>query len=296
MRFLRFTPKGTTEELIGILSKDEKKVFDLNFFELGKMYSSIQEIIEHFNDVELKEIKNLLAGELDGLGKYDIEDINILPPLKRTIHDIICAGFNYADHLKEIKKDSSNKVVNSVYFSKRSTKMIGQDGEVDGHLDLDPALDYEVELAVIIGKEGTNIDPEDVEKYIFGYTIMNDISARGIQGKHRQWYKGKSLDTFTSLGPVIVTKDELPLPLNLDIESILNGETRQKSNTKLMIRGIKELISEISQGITLEPGDIIATGTCSGVGVGFDPPRYMKSGDIIECKIEKIGTLRNKVK
>ncbi len=296
MRFLRFIPKETTEELIGILSKDGKTVFELNFFELGKKYRSIQEIIEHFNEKELKEVRNLLAGDLDGKGKYEIENIKILSPLKRTIHDIICAGFNYEDHLKEIKKDSSNKVLNSVYFSKRATKIMGLDDEIDGHFDLDEALDYEVELAVVIGKEGTNIAPEDAEDYIFGYTIMNDVSARGIQGKHRQWYKGKSLDTFTVLGPVIVTKDELPLPLELDITSILNGEVRQQSNTRLMIRNINELISEISQGITLEPGDIIATGTCSGVGVGFNPPKYMKSGDIIECKIEKIGNLRNKIK
>lgn len=296
MRFLRFIPKETIEELIGILSKDGKTVFELNFFELGKKYRSIQEIIEHFNEKELKEVRNLLAGDLDGKGKYEIENIKILSPLKRTIHDIICAGFNYEDHLKEIKKDSSNKVLNSVYFSKRATKIMGLDDEIDGHFDLDEALDYEVELAVVIGKEGTNIAPEDAEDYIFGYTIMNDVSARGIQGKHRQWYKGKSLDTFTVLGPVIVTKDELPLPLELDITSILNGEVRQQSNTRLMIRNINELISEISQGITLEPGDIIATGTCSGVGVGFNPPKYMKSGDIIECKIEKIGNLRNRIK
>lgn len=296
MRFLRFSPKETNEELIGILSKDGKTVFELNFFELGKKYRSIQEIIEHFNEKELKEVRNLLEGDLDGRGKYKLEDIKILSPLKRTIHDIICAGFNYEDHLKEIKKDSSNKVLNSVYFSKRATKIMGLDDEIDGHFDLDEALDYEVELAVVIGKEGTNIAPEDAEDYIFGYTIMNDVSARGIQGKHRQWYKGKSLDTFTVLGPVIVTKDELPLPLELDITSILNGEVRQQSNTRLMIRNINELISEISQGITLEPGDIIATGTCSGVGVGFNPPKYMKSGDIIECKIEKIGNLRNRIK
>lgn len=296
MRFLRFTPKETNEELIGILSKDSKKVFELNFFELGKKYRSIQEIIEHFNEKELKDVRNLLEGDLDGKGTYKLEDVKILSPLRRTIHDIICAGFNYEDHLKEIKKDSSNKVLNSVYFSKRATKIMGLDDEIDGHFDLDEALDYEVELAVIIGKKGTNIAPEDVEDYIFGYTIMNDISARGIQGKHRQWYKGKSLDTFTVLGPVIVTKDELPLPLELDITSILNGEVRQKSNTRSMIRNVNQLISEISQGLTLEPGDVIATGTCSGVGVGFNPPRYMKSGDIIECKIEKIGNLRNKIK
>ena len=296
MRFLRFTPKETNEELIGILSKDGKKVFELNFFELGKKYRSIQEIIEHFNEKELKDVRNLLEGELDGKGTYELEDVKILSPLRRTIHDIICAGFNYEDHLKEIKKDSSNKVLNSVYFSKRATKIMGLDDEIDGHFDLDEALDYEVELAVIIGKKGTNIAPEDVEDYIFGYTIMNDISARGIQGKHRQWYKGKSLDTFTVLGPVIVTKDELPLPLELDITSILNGEVRQKSNTRSMIRNVNQLISEISQGLTLEPGDVIATGTCSGVGVGFNPPRYMKSGDIIECKIEKIGNLRNRIK
>lgn len=200
------------------------------------------------------------------------------------------------DHLKEIKKDTTSKPLNSVYFTKRASVIIGQDDEIDGHLDIDEALDYEVELAVIIGKKGYKIKAEDAEEYIFGYTIMNDISARGLQGKYRQWFIGKSLDTFTSIGPVIVYKDELKILFDLEISSYVNGELRQSSNTNLMITNIRDMIAELSQGITLEPGDIISTGTCSGVGVGFKPPKYMKSKDIVECKIERIGTLRNIVK
>lgn len=200
------------------------------------------------------------------------------------------------DHLKEIKKETSSKPLNSVYFIKRAGKVIGPNDEIDSHSDINSSLDYEVELGVIIGKGGYKISVEEAEEHIFGYTIINDISSRELQGKYRQWFIGKSLDTFTSMGPVIVYKDELKMPFNLEISSYINGEKRQNSNTNLMITGIREMIAEISQGITLEAGDIISTGTCSGVGVGFNPPRYMNSKDVVECKIEKIGTLKNIVK
>lgn len=296
MKFVSFKDLWTMNDYLGILDEERKEIYKLNGFGLSREYTSMQDLIENFNQEDYDRIQEVLATEERRVRTFTTGNVKILPPLERTVHDIICAGFNYMDHLKEIKKDTTSKPLNSVYFTKRASVIIGPNDEIDGHLDIDEALDYEVELAVIIGKKGYKISAEEAEDYIFGYTIMNDISARGLQGKYRQWFIGKSLDTFTSMGPAIVYKDELKMPFNLEISSYLNGELRQSSNTDLMITNIKDMIAELSQGITLEPGDIISTGTCSGVGVGFKPPKYMKSKDVIECKIERIGTLRNVVK
>ena len=145
-------------------------------------------------------------------------------------------------------------------------------------MDLDTHLDYEVELAVIIGKKGIRYSKEDVEEYIFGYSVFNDVSARILQQSHLQWYRGKSLDTYSSMGPCILYKTALPFPLEVDVKSYVNDELRQSSNTKLFLADIPQVISEISAGITLEPGDIIITGTPSGVGMGMKPQGFMKKG------------------
>ena len=157
-------------------------------------------------------------------------------------------------------------------------------------------LDYEAELAVIIGKTAKNVPAEQAEEYIFGYTVLNDVSARVLQTSHKQWYFGKSLDGFTPMGPAIVTADEIPFPPKLRISACVNGEVRQDSTTDLLITGIADIIAELSSGMTLLPGTIIATGTPAGVGMGFDPPKFLKSGDTVECSIEGIGTLRNIVR
>lgn len=144
-------------------------------------------------------------------------------------------------------------------------------------MDIDNALDYEVELAVIIGKTGKNIPVDKVEDYIFGYSIFNDFSSRRLQLKHMQWFKGKSLDTYSAMGPVILHKSALPFPVEVDIKCSVNGELRQNSNTKLFLNDIPKVVSELSQGMTLEAGDIIATGTPSGVGMGYKPGKWLKS-------------------
>lgn len=158
------------------------------------------------------------------------------------------------------------------------------------------SLDYEAELAFIIGKDAKNVAPEQARDYIFGYTIMNDVSARTIQNRHKQWYFGKSLDGFTPMGPCVVTTESLPYPPHLKIQSYVNGELRQDSNTELLIFGIDHIVSELSQGMTLKAGTIISTGTPAGVGMGFQPPKYLKAGDVVECVIEGIGRLANPVK
>ena len=156
-------------------------------------------------------------------------------------------------------------------------------------------LDYEVELGVILGRDAFQVDAESADDYIFGYTIINDVSARDIQLKHQQWYFGKSLDGYTPMGPCIVTADEIDNVHDLDITCYVNGEKRQSSNTGYMITTVEEAIAELSQGMTLSAGTVIATGTPGGVGMGMKPPVYLGSGDVVRCEIENIGVLENTV-
>lgn len=227
------------------------------------------------------------------------EGLQLLSPIEHTVHDILCVGVNYRDHLEETKEHMagavSDEVSQTVYFVKRAYRILGPEEPVHGRDDLDEKIDYEVELAVIIGKEGKNISEEDAENYIFGYSVFNDLSSRTLQTSHGQWLIGKSLDEYTSMGPMIVDRQELPMPLELDVRSYVNGELRQNSNTRNLIKNVPAIIAELSQGITLEAGDIIATGTPSGVGMGFVPPRFLKKGDEVSCEVEDIGQLTNTI-
>ncbi|MEI0579898.1 fumarylacetoacetate hydrolase family protein [Brachyspira pilosicoli] len=293
MKFVSFLEWNNTEA-IGVLTKDEKSVVPIaDIIPDFKNYNMIN-FIQNCNE----EILCKLEKEINSFKQtYSIEKIQLLSPITKPIHDIICVGVNYQDHINEVK-NNINDVQNTkpVYFSKRAIYIIGHNHNINSRLDLDEALDYEAELAIIIGKTAKDIKPKDVKKYIFGYSIFNDISSRKIQKEHSQWYKGKSLDTYTSMGPCIVYKDDIKDVNNLNIKSTLNDEIRQNSNTKYMIHNIDELVSDISKGMTLEAGDIIATGTPSGVGMGFNPPKYMKIGDKITCSIENIGELTNYIK
>ena len=157
-------------------------------------------------------------------------------------------------------------------------------------------VDYEVELAVIIGKEGKDIKEDEALNYVFGYTIANDISARNLQGKHGQWFKGKSVDNYAPLGPYILTADELENPSGLQLKCYVNDELRQNANTKDLVFSIPRVISDLSRGLTLRRGDVILTGTPSGVGLGFKPYKFVKSGDVIRCEIDKLGSLTTYIK
>lgn len=298
MKFICF--KELDQEKLGVISNDGFSIIELSSIILSKSFSDMNDLIQNVSDLDIEKIMSSLDSDLTSLTTYPINEVKLCSPIKRPIHDIICVGVNYQDHLNETRerfgKVSFSEPKRTVYFSKRASETIGPEGVIIGHLELDEQLDYEVELAVIIGRKGINIPKEKVEDYIFGYTIMNDISARNLQQQHLQWYRGKSLDTFTSLGPVIVHKSKMQFPIELNVCSRVNGEIRQSSNTKHFLTDIPSIIAEISKGITLEPGDIIATGTPAGVGIGFNPPRFMKSGDVVECEIENIGVLRNIVK
>ena len=199
-----------------------------------------------------------------------------------------------SDRGEEIVKLDFTKKKDAVYFSKRVNRANDPDGNIPVY-DFVDALDYEVELGVILKKDAFNVTVEEAADVILGYTIINDVSARNLQFKHQQWYRGKSLDGYTPMGPCIVTKDEIGDAHDLEICCYVNDEKRQESNTMYMITTVEEAISELSQGMTLKAGTIIATGTPGGVGMGMKPPVYLKSGDAIRCEIEGIGSLKNTV-
>lgn len=229
-----------------------------------------------------------------------LEDVTLLAPIPRPRQDVICLGMNYRDHEKEAAKYDAEAFKKekpaAVYFSKRVSRAGDPDGDIPRYEGLVERLDYEAELAVIIGKTARNVKAENAGDYIFGYTVLNDVSARDLQTGHKQWYFGKGLDGFTPMGPCILTADETAFPPALDISCAVNGEERQRSNTALLIHGIPEIIEELSAGMTLLPGTIIATGTPAGVGMGFDPPKFLSAGDVVACTIQNVGTLRSTVR
>jgi 2-keto-4-pentenoate hydratase/2-oxohepta-3-ene-1,7-dioic acid hydratase in catechol pathway len=217
--------------------------------------------------------------------------VQFLSPIPRPSKHIFCMGRNYAEHAKE--RGSEVPTV-PVFFTKPPTAVVGHEADVMAW-PVTENLDYEAELAVIIGKPGRNIPRAEAYEHVFGYTVMNDVTARDLQRKHQQWFKGKSLDTFAPLGPWIVHKSALPDPHALRIALRVNGETRQAASTGDMVFRIEDLIEILSAGMTLEPGDILATGTPSGVAAGMDPPRWLKPGDVVEAEVEGIGVLRNRI-
>lgn len=227
------------------------------------------------------------------------EGVRFLAPIERPLHDILCVGVNYGAHLRETEEKFGScfrRPKKSVYFSKRTVRILGDGDVVEGPLEQDTCLDYEVELAVVIGKTGKDIPKELAEEYIFGYSVFNDLSCRTLQEEHNQWFRGKSLDGLSVMGPCILSKDALPWPVDAEVISRVNGEERQHSSTRYFLADISEIISEISSGMTLEAGDIIATGTPSGVGMGMNPPGYLRRGDSVICEIPGIGKIENRIR
>jgi 2-keto-4-pentenoate hydratase/2-oxohepta-3-ene-1,7-dioic acid hydratase in catechol pathway len=259
----------------------------------GLLPDTLQELIIHQEEA-LPVVKAIKDAAASGQYILPLAAVSLLAPIPRPRKNIFCVGKNYRDHVKELKSEELPKY--PVFFTKAPTAVIGPEMAIDSHPEVTRYLDYEGELSVVIGAEAKAVKKEQVLDYIFGYTILNDVSARDRQKRHGQWFMGKSLDTFAPMGPVLVHKDELPDPHNLKIETRVNGEVRQSANTAMMIFDIPALIETLCAGITLEPGDIIATGTPAGVGLGFDPPRFLQPGDVVEVEIEGIGVLRNTVK
>ena len=283
MKLVTFLHAG--QERTGALTADETAVHVLPYADMDSL---------------IRAGRKELDAAVQAAETLPLSEVTLLSPIPHPRQDVICLGINYHAHAEEAARYSAESFTTErpipIYFSKRVTEAVAPDGFIESHPGLVERLDYEAELAIIIGKTAKNVKAEDAGDYIFGYTVLNDVSARVLQTTHKQWYFGKSLDGFTPIGPCITTADEIAFPPALKISASVNGELRQDATTDLLITGIPAIIEELSSGMTLLPGTIIATGTPAGVGMGFDPPKFLKAGDVVECTIEKIGTLRNTVR
>ena len=280
--------------------------FNWNGFKnLGKVFEN-ENVIQRF-DLPESQIKHegvtlLIDRDLPPtVETIALDQVDLLAPIPRPIRNIFCVGKNYHEHAKEFTSSGFDSSAakgtipeSPIVFSKIPETVIGNGQPIKIDKNVSTSIDYEVELAVIIGKKGKNISVQNAQNHIWGYTIINDVTARDLQSLHSQWLIGKSQDTFCPMGPWVTTADEIDLN-DTSIKCWINGELRQNSNTNKLIFDIPKIIEAISNGITLNKGDVIATGTPSGVGIGFDPPKYLKPGDKTKLEIENIGILQNPV-
>jgi 2-keto-4-pentenoate hydratase/2-oxohepta-3-ene-1,7-dioic acid hydratase in catechol pathway len=264
-------------------------------------FGSVHELIGR-GAAALEAIQRLLQmaarGELEA-ATVPTAKARVLAPIPRPAKNVFCVGRNYVEHIAEgarAQRISLDLPEFPVFFSKPPTAVIGPGEAIPVQPAVSTKIDYEVELAVVIGKRGSNIKPGDAFEHIFGYTIVNDVTARDLQRRHGgQFLKGKGLDGSCPMGPAIVTRDEIPDPGQLAIRLWVNDELRQDGNTRDMIFPIAELIASLSEGLTLEPGDLLATGTPSGVGYAMSEPQFLKHGDVVRCEVEGVGRLVNPV-
>ena len=309
MRFATFSTSQLPKPHLGIVQGDELLDADLAGQALNvNIPDQLQELIDHYAEFgsALQTISEKAAGRrftevktyTDIGAAHKLSEVRLFAPLPYPRKNVMAVGLNYKAHAEEtaaIRKRSGDAPSYPIFFTKATTSIIGP----YDNIVIDPAastkIDWEVELGVVIGKRGKNISEGEALSYVFGYTVINDVSARDLQSNHVQYFKGKSLDTTCPIGPWIVTADELADPANLPLRLLVNGQIKQDGNTSDMIFPVPTLIASLAAGMTLEPGDIIATGTPSGVGFTRQPPEFLKPGDIVEAVVEGIGTLRNPV-
>jgi 2-keto-4-pentenoate hydratase/2-oxohepta-3-ene-1,7-dioic acid hydratase in catechol pathway len=295
MRLVTYKSSASDHARIGVV-RNGKEVLDLAGagnapFNTGDMLSLIEagpSALQWVQDAVAKTTKSAA-----------IDSVRLLAPIPRPRKNVFCVGWNYTEHFEEGKKARPHvqeMPQHPAFFTKAPTTVNGPYDAVPMHSGVTEKLDWEVELAVVIGVGGINIAEVDAMHHIFGYTVANDVSAREVQRQHgQQWFKGKSLDGHCPMGPWIATADEVADPANLHLTCRVNGVAKQDSNTSYMYFKIPRIIAELSAGLTLEPGDIILTGTPAGVGHARNPPEFMKSGDVMETEIEGLGLLRNRI-
>ncbi len=292
MRFVAFeTPAGGPR--LGLVAADGETVRDVTE-RAGT--TDLVTAIERWD-----ELRPRLAAPADG-PTLQLADLRLLPPIARPRRNLFCVGKNYKEHAAEFDRSGFNSGVaagaplptHPVIFTKPGTALIGHRRAIAPHLRLTQKLDYEAELAVIIGRRGRGVSRDEARSFIWGYTIVNDVTARDLQRDHAQWFLGKSLDTFCPMGPFAVTADEID-DRNLQVECRVNGELRQQASTAELIFDVPTLIATIAAGITLLPGDVIATGTPAGVGAGMNPPRFLRPRDEVAITITGLGTLVNTI-
>lgn len=247
-------------------------------------------------------LRRARAAVKSGDGRLAFSNVKLHAPIPRPAKNILCVGKNYFDHAHEFHasgvdasagKDAIPDV--PIPFTKWPNSVIGSGEAIPSYLDYTNSTDYEGELTVVIGPGGRGINKQDAFDHVYGYTIINDATARTLQNQHKQWFLGKSLDGYCPMGPCIVTADEVRDVTTLHLITKVNGEVRQDARVSQLIFDIPTLIETLSRVMTLDPGDLIATGTCAGVGIGFNPPKFLKKGDHVAITIEPIGTLENPV-
>ena len=288
-------------ETVGAVNRLNGKIGPIS--EFGFPCTDMNDLIERASLRDLDDLEWHTAQTDHPAYRIDPASVKILAPIPVPRQDVICLGLNYRAHSDEAAGYSREAFTAKdpeypVYFAKRANYVQGSGEPIPAHEDVTQKLDYECELAVILNRDihKLHLDkPEKLRKYIFGYTICNDVSARDLQTRHTQWYLGKSLDGFTPMGPCIITAKEVAYPPKLKLQTYVNGQLRQDSCTDQMIFDINRIVTELSQGMTLKAGTIIITGTPKGVGMGMDPPTFLKKGDVVECRIEEIGSLINTV-
>ena len=292
MKLATVTHDGRTKAVL--VASDDKTVWPLEDM-LGRPVACLSSIL-----AELDEIKPRLKPAGAGL---PLSAVKIEAPIPRPARNIMCVGKNYHEHAKEFTRSGFDSSASSVadaiptapiIFTKVPECVIADGADIRYPTGVSESLDYEAELAVVIGRGGRAIPKAQAYSHICGYTIVNDVTARDLQGRHKQWFLAKSLDTFCPMGPWLVTADAVD-PENLGVKCWVNDELRQNANTSDLIFDIPTLIETISAGITLRPGDIIATGTPAGVGIGFTPPKFLQRGDRVTIEIEGLGRLSNSV-
>ena len=247
-------------------------------------------------------IKRARTAVKSGEGRLPVAAVKLLAPIPRPAKNVLCVGKNYYDHAHEFHNSGVDASAGKnaipelpIPFTKWPNSVIGPGEPILSYLDYSNSTDYEGELGVVIGTGGRGIAKKDAYDHVYGYTVINDATARTLQNQHRQWFLGKSLDSYCPMGPCIVTADEVKDVTKLRLITKVNGEVRQDALVSQLIFDIPTLIETFSRVMTLDPGDLIATGTCAGVGIGFNPPKYLQKGDVVAITIEPIGTLENPV-
>lgn len=298
MYFIKYKHSGTVYLGARI---GEDRILNLQpvLLELGIATGSLAQVID-LDPASFARIQAYVARHAENADALiDIGDVAVLAPFDQLKKNIFCVGRNYKEHVHEAANARGAQVQMPEYvqfFSKPPTTLNGPYDDIPWDASLTRELDYEVELAIVIGKAGKNIPREAVYDHIFGYTVVNDITARDLQKRHGQWFKGKGLDGSCPIGPVVAHKSDIPDPHALTVHLTVNGEQRQFAPTSMMLFDIPEIVHQLSAGLTLEAGDIIATGTPSGVGFAMKPSGVLKDGDVVEAEVSGIGKLVNTVK
>lgn len=269
--------------------------------------SDMNHLIENHKDVIPSLLSYVKAKDSKKLPTFQRSEVTLLSPIPLPRRNVMCVGKNYTDHIAEVAKaDKTNNIGTTSaptpelpkypqFFTKAPNSVIGPEEKIESHQNITKWLDYEAEMAVIIGKKGRDLTPENAKDHIFGFSVANDVTARDIQRHHGQWFKGKTLDANCPVGPWIVYNDGSFDAQSLGIRLWVNGEKRQESNTSNMIFNITDILCHLSKGFTLQPGDVILTGTPDGVGYAMKPPKVLSRGDTVKIEIDKIGILENSV-